>query len=360
MATTFSGTKFAIGRGKQAGLANGAAFDATKIVAPTQWPRWLDGTEHDIDATYEAEMEGDGTRGESIDYKEFQVGMATVSYNPRPNELAQAFAAYIGKASDNIGTAASGVMPHSIYHPATDQGNDYFTLTSPLRGAPYAMQTFDAICHRLHISGQAGKRIKVEETWHGGGNQILSSASAFTPAPDSAKPFLFAGSSFTVTPTAVAGLFAAVTQFDLTFESRLEPREFQAMGIFPLPLVAGNETVSGTITAQWQDATVMQLAFLGAAGATTPDVTTATATQTGSGNVQLNLYTPSTPTGQGATLELPNVTYRNPKFRPSIDGRSILQTMDIHAIKGTTTTVAPGTANVAYAILVNCTAAAAF
>lgn len=75
-------------------------------VAPTVFPRWLDGSSLEIDASMEDIWEGDGSRHLSQVIRNKQSVKVKLSFNPRPVELGFFEAAAMGTSSDAV-TAAT-------------------------------------------------------------------------------------------------------------------------------------------------------------------------------------------------------------------------------------------------------------
>lgn len=76
-------------------------------VAPTLFPRWLDGTKIDVVLKASEIWEGDGTRRLSMLLKEMQNVKGTIKFNPRPNELGFFETAGLGAGSDSFTTAVA-------------------------------------------------------------------------------------------------------------------------------------------------------------------------------------------------------------------------------------------------------------
>lgn len=78
-------------------------------VAPSVFPRWVDGTKLEMDAKMEDVWEGDGSRRLSFILKNMQNVKATHMCYPRPNEVAFFESAAMGSGSDTYTAPATGV-----------------------------------------------------------------------------------------------------------------------------------------------------------------------------------------------------------------------------------------------------------
>src|SRR6266568_219401 len=88
-------------RNSNAYIGIGKQFVQGTAVAPTVFPRWLDGSNFDPSFKSELIREGDGTRRPSQVIKNQQYGKAKLVCYPRPLELSFLEAASMGAASDN-------------------------------------------------------------------------------------------------------------------------------------------------------------------------------------------------------------------------------------------------------------------
>ncbi len=102
---TVPGRTVQIGLSKQS--AQGTAISPTSSVG--YWLRWLQGSKVRPDADWKQEWEGDGGRGQSLNYKTRQNGLGKMICYPRPQEIALLMQAFCGSGSDAFSTTGAFV-----------------------------------------------------------------------------------------------------------------------------------------------------------------------------------------------------------------------------------------------------------
>jgi hypothetical protein len=120
---TVPGRAVNIGLAKQSAL--GTAVPPSSSVG--YWIRWLQGSKVRPDASMKQEYEGDGNRGQSLNYKDRQSALGKLICYPRPTEAAVFMQAFSGSGSDAI-TAATGLVGTSTA--VTSTGSQSFTVTA--------------------------------------------------------------------------------------------------------------------------------------------------------------------------------------------------------------------------------------
>jgi hypothetical protein len=328
MATsTTSGRRTRFGFNKQpasSGHYNGAGSPTPPGLTAGFWPKWQQGSYLRPHAETRQEWEGDGQRGQGLNYKTGQWGEAKLICYPRPMELVALFEAFSGHGS-KTGSATGVVMP------ALDEDNDYYTVVSNI-GAAYSQQLEDAICTRLVISSSAANpALRAEFDFFG---RINRADTALVSAHDSTlgyRPFYwFSTAGNWSFPAALFGAnFAdwedAVQEFTLTLETEMTPTDYIAESIQPLPFVPGNMRASGSMTMLFQDGGIMAAAYFN--GGTTDSDKVAE----GDASVKFLCDSVTSPQ-QDFLLDIPNCSWTMPEFTPDPSGKPLQITVPFAAL----------------------------
>lgn len=166
-----------IGIGKQ--TTSGVA------VAPTLFPRWLDGTKYEIAMKEERILEGDGTRRASQVIKNQQTVKITLVCSPRPIEVGFLETAALGASSDAVTAAsvATTLSSASIVGATSISvaANTGLTGVSPIAlvlGAGTASE--EIALFAPPVTGAGPYTLNVASSYNGGNGLKLAHASAST------------------------------------------------------------------------------------------------------------------------------------------------------------------------------------
>lgn len=306
-----------VGRTAQIGIARQPAGYGTPVVptatsANTTFVKFLSGSDVSTKSTVKREFEGDGGRGQSLQTKTAQWGMAKIIGYIRPNDLAFFLAAWAGSGSDTLGTVAGGNTPHTIV-PASTAGNDYYTICQNL-GSGYYRQVSDAICVKLVITAtKEDAWLKIDSDWLG--TTTLQSGTLTSAQFQPNMPFLYYGVTH-VNPA--PNLNAALQGITITLDAPVTMTDFQTEGVIGNALKAGNSIVTFDMSVLFQDGTPAGWAYYGGLAG----LTDAVLLPMGGLSVQFGAQDDAT---QTALLSMPNATFDETSHQPDPSGKPVIQ-----------------------------------
>lgn len=151
-------------------------------VAPTFFPRWLDGTKYEIAMKEERIVEGDGTRRLSQLIKNQQMVKITLVCSPRPVEVGMLETAALGTASDVITAATTSTTMSSAsiagatsISVAANTGLTGSTVLSLVLGAGTANEEIASFLPP--VTGAGPYTLNVSASYNGGAGLKLAHAS---------------------------------------------------------------------------------------------------------------------------------------------------------------------------------------
>jgi hypothetical protein len=273
-------------------------------IAPTTFPRWLDGATLDPKIAQERVLEGDGGRDSAFTLKKVQEYVPTIPCYPRPIEAGQLIAAAFGTVSD-VKTGAGDPFTHTITPTNTP---DYFTLEAGLTTADLINRIADCVVEELIIEAGAGMPVKFTTKWRGmtGARQ----ASAATVTVEAGLPFLFSGGTFTV--DGAGSTF--VEKFKLTYKNVIEAPQTNVVTVNDL--IWGRRTLDAEYTLLFQTDALYRKMFYGATGGTVDSQTV------GNGAIDFTFLPGGVVQSPVRSMELavPSIDYYGNEPQPKLTG----------------------------------------
>ncbi len=296
--TAKSAMRTYFGFGKQSAMGT--------AVAPTGFPRWLDGSRLTPEVRSETLREGTGSREATLLLKRSQIYRGELLCYPRSIEAGFIAAAILGAGSDSV---SGGGAPYT--HTITPKGSPaYYSAEFGLLDSSLVYRAQDCVFDRLTIECEAGRPVKFTAKYAGGG--ATSQGSAAAVSNESGSPMLFTGGTFTIDGASLA----TVSRATLVISNHIDV-ETQFNGVSPLLLTFGALEVSVMYTLLFQDSAQFKKLFWNSG--------TSDSHVVGTGSLDLTFLAGGTDTNNSLRLQVPQLSYVAGPVEPALDGRPIFQ-----------------------------------
>ena len=206
----------------------------------------LDGTGFDVDPDIQAEREGGDGQEIGLRYRSFIKADGQMAVNARPQIAGRAFAYTLG--GDTYASLAASYGTHDMFPVASIP---YTTVEQ--KYADVAERVINANFNELELAGEAGRPLKLNVGFVGGGSNYArnAAASALTPVRESGAPLFFPNATYRIDGTSSNKL----TKFSLKV-SRGVDDGIQTTGLTREDVVALNLSVDLEGTLKYEDATL--------------------------------------------------------------------------------------------------------
>jgi hypothetical protein len=335
-ATTTPGYANIMALAKQSAQGTANPISTTNLTNNTgYWLRWLQGSKVRPSSDMQQEWEGDGSRGQSLNFKKGQWGTGKLITYCRPRNAAMIFTAFSGSGSD-AHSGSSAPYTHAITPVLTSAAYDYYTLRHSIGkgSSTVTTQVVDAVCHQIVVTaGAQNPPLKLDTDWTGLTNtQTVGSVTA--ASMETEGPFYWFNGTWTLA-SALAGSgnanwATAVQDISLTFAADLTPTDFVAEAITPLPFSPGNIKLTGEITLLWQDGGIDASAYFN--GGSSDSATVAT------GDLSVTFACSSDNT-QTLTIHIPHASWTMSDIEPDLSGKPVQSKASLVGLNVTGSTI---------------------
>lgn len=296
------------------GLAKQAAFNTP--LAPTVFPRWLDGSGVEPDARFEELPEGDGSQDMSLIFKSKQLWKPKVVFYPRAVEVGHILLAALGSGADTVSGAAD---PYT--HTMTIQDAPvYYTvelgMTDPAVTNPNKLivRVQDCIVTQLDIEGEANRPLKVTAEYVGRKATLQSTPATVTL--EAADCLRFVNGVFTIDGT---DLSARITKFKITMNRGVDD-DIMTNEITPKDFIWGSRKITIDFELLYNSNDFFRKVYFGGASGTTDSPTE------GTGSINFTFYEGGvTTSNRSLQVSIPKVFYTGKPVSPRLDGKVLRQ-----------------------------------
>lgn len=242
-----------------------AAFDTP--LAPTTFPRWLDGSSISPEAKFQEYMEGDGSYDMTLIIKESQMWKGKIVMYARPVTLGVMLAGIFGSGSDTI----SGMMDpytHTFAPVATPKFYTFeFGMNDTALTATSALinRVQDCVFTNFLVEATPNQPLKITVEFVG--RKATRQTTRLTVSLESSKPYIYTNGVFTLDTVAISG---TVSKFNLGFARPVDDTIYTT-AISPETFIWVSRKVTIDAEVIFQDNTYFNKIFFGNSGSGTTD-----------------------------------------------------------------------------------------
>lgn len=206
----------------------------------------LDGTGFDVDPDIQTEREGGDGQEASLRYRSFIKADGQYAVNARPGIAGRSFAYCLG--GDSYASIAASYGTHDISPVASIP---YTTVEQ--KYADVAERVINTQLNTLELAGEAGRPLKLNVGFVGGGSNYArdAAASALTPVRESVAPLFFPNATYRIDGTTSTKL----TKFSLKVNRSVDDG-IQTTGLTREDVVALNLDIDLEGTLKYEDKTL--------------------------------------------------------------------------------------------------------
>jgi hypothetical protein len=295
------------------GLAKQSAFNTP--LAPTAFPRWLDGSGVEPDAQFEELPEGDGSQDMSLVFKTKQLWKPKLVFYPRPQELGEIVAAMMGAGSDTVTGAAAPYTHTFTIKDAPAYYSIEMGMTDPAVPAAnrWIVRVQDCVLTNFDLEGEANRPLKTTAEYVGRKAQLLGTAATVTL--EAADCMRFVNGVFTINGS---DLSARITKFKITVNRGVDDN-IMTNEITPKDFIWGSRKISIDFEILYDSNDFMRLVYFGGTSGTTDSP------NEGIGSIDFTFYKSGDPTQESFEIKIPKVFYTGKPVAPRLDGRVLRQ-----------------------------------